>query len=119
MIQRANQVLQGQDRAKGRLRARNWRLTHLATTHVERERDPLDREQAQQRSSRESRPHEGDRQEEHEREWDTVDSPSRPTRESSAGRLHQAPVDPPSRPTHKFDGWKTPPVGVSEHKGLL
>ena len=31
-IQRANQVLQGQDRVKGWLRAQNWRLTHHATT---------------------------------------------------------------------------------------
>ena len=56
---------------------------------VERECDPRDRERVQQHSSRESRPLEGNRQEEWEREQDLVDSPSRPTHER-VGRLEDS-----------------------------
>ena len=64
---------------------------------VEREHDPRDR--AQRRSSRESRTLEGDRQEKCEREQVPVLSQPSNTRESwMAGRLHRAPVDPPSNP---------------------
>ena len=105
---------------------------------MERERDPLHRERAQRRSSRESWPQEGDRR--GEREQDPVDSPSRPTYEW-VGRLENATGLQESLPagqhTSELDGWEMPPgsgrasqpsnqwagrledsVRVSEHKGL-